>query len=194
MPFRFSRLSLPEVIIIEPTVFPDDRGFFMETYKYSEFVRNGITERFVQGNQSHSTRHTLRGLHYQNAPRAQSKLMRVVLGEIFDVVVDIRKGSPRYGQWLAVQLSAGNKKSLYVPPGFAHGACVVSDEATLLYMVTEEYAPECEAGVIWNDPALAIDWPLQNPVLSQRDRAWPCLNAADNNFTYPHAADDADGI
>jgi dTDP-4-dehydrorhamnose 3,5-epimerase len=194
MPFRFNRLFLPEVILIEPTVFPDDRGFFMEIYKSSEFVRNGIPERFVQGNQSQSSRHTLRGLHYQKTPRAQSKLVRVVLGEIFDVVVDIRKGSPRYGHWLGLHLSAGNKKILYVPPGFAHGACVVSDEATLLYMVTDEYAPECEAGVIWNDPALAIEWPLQNPVLSERDRAWPCLNAADNNFTYKHPAHDAGGF
>lgn len=187
MPFRFSPLALPEVILIEPKVFPDDRGFFMETYKYSDFVRNGITERFVQGNHSHSTRHTLRGLHYQKAPRAQGKLVRVVLGQIFDVVVDIRHGSPRYGQWSGVELSADNRKSLYVPPGFAHGACVVSDEASLLYMVTEEYAPECEAGVIWNDPVLAIDWPVQNPVLSERDCGWPCLSAADNNFAYEAA-------
>jgi dTDP-4-dehydrorhamnose 3,5-epimerase len=184
MPFRFSRLDLPEVILIEPTVFPDDRGFFMETYKYSDFVRNGIAERFVQSNQSNSTRNTLRGLHYQKAPKAQGKLVRVVFGAIFDVVVDLRKGSPRYGHWSGVNLSADNKKSLYVPPGFAHGACVVSAEAGLIYMVTEEYAPDCEAGIIWNDPALAIEWPVQNPVLSPRDRAWPCLSAADNNFTY----------
>jgi dTDP-4-dehydrorhamnose 3,5-epimerase len=109
MPFRFSRLDLPEVILIEPKVFSDERGFFMETYKYSEFSRNGIGERFVQDNQSHSPRHTLRGLHYQKAPRAQGKLVRAALGEIFDVVVDIRKGSPRYGRWSAVYLSAENK-------------------------------------------------------------------------------------
>jgi dTDP-4-dehydrorhamnose 3,5-epimerase len=187
MPFQFSRLHLPEVIVIEPRVFPDERGFFMETYKYSEFALNGITERFVQDNQSHSSRHTLRGLHYQKAPRAQGKLVRVVIGEIFDVVVDIRKGSPRYGQWAGVQLSAASRTILYVPPGFAHGACVVSDQASLLYMVTDEYAPECEAGVIWNDPALAIGWPVDKPVLSDRDRAWPPLSAADNNFAYEAA-------
>jgi dTDP-4-dehydrorhamnose 3,5-epimerase len=184
MPFRFISTELPEVILIEPTVFCDDRGFFMETYKRSEFCRNGITEQFVQSNHSHSERNTLRGLHYQKTPRAQGKLVRVVMGEVFDVVVDIRKGSPRYGQWSAVQLSACNKKILYIPPGFAHGACVVSAEASLLYLVTEEYAPECEAGVIWNDPALAIDWPVRDPVLSERDRRWPTLCAADNNFDY----------
>ena len=184
MPFRFSRLELPEVILIEPKVFADHRGFFMETYKYSEFAQYGIADRFVQGNHSHSPRHTLRGLHYQKVPRAQGKLVRAVLGEILDVVVDIRKGSPRYGRWLAVRMSAENKKMLYVPPGFAHGACVLSAEASLLYMVTEEYAPECEAGVIWNDPALRIDWPVEQPLLSARDRDWPCLSEADNNFVY----------
>jgi dTDP-4-dehydrorhamnose 3,5-epimerase len=184
MPFRFSRLELPEVILIEPKVFPDDRGFFMETYKYSEFRENGIAARFVQSNHSYSPRHTLRGLHYQKAPKTQAKLIRAAVGEVFDVVVDIRKGSPRYGRWVAVNLSADNKKMLYVPAGFAHGACVVSSEATLLYMVTEEYAPECEAGVAWNDPGLGITWPVENPLLSARDRAWPCLSEADNNFVY----------
>ncbi|MGH7927589.1 MAG: dTDP-4-dehydrorhamnose 3,5-epimerase [Candidatus Binatia bacterium] len=188
MPFHFSRLTLPEAVLIEPTVFSDSRGFFMETYKYSEFARNGIADHFIQGNESHSSRHTLRGLHYQNAPRAQGKLVRVVLGEVFDVVVDIRKGSPRYGQWAGVKLSAGNKQILYVPPGFAHGACVVSNEAKLLYMVTDEYAPEYERGVIWDDPELGIAWPVQNPMLSERDRGWPGLRAADNNFAYREAA------
>jgi dTDP-4-dehydrorhamnose 3,5-epimerase len=184
MPFRFSRLELPEVVLIEPRVFPDERGFFMETYKYSEFSANGIAERFVQANHSHSPRRTLRGLHYQKLPRPQGKLVRVVVGEIFDVVVDIRQGSPRYGRWLAVDLSAENKKMLYVPPGFAHGACVVSSEATLLYSVTEEYAPECEAGIAWNDPKLSIRWPFEQPLLSARDRTLPYLSNADNNFVY----------
>ena len=184
MPFRFSRLDLPEVVLIEPKVFPDDRGFFLETYKYSEFARNGIEERFVQENHSHSSRRTLRGLHYQKNPKAQSKIVRVVVGVIFDVVVDIRKGSPRYGQWMGVNLSAENQKMLYIPAGFAHGACVVSQEAGLLYMVTGEYAPECEAGVIWNDPAIGINWPVKEPILSSRDQAWPPLLDADNNFVY----------
>ena len=184
MPFRFSRLELPEVILVDARVFPDERGYFMETYKQSEFRQNGIVEAFVQSNHSHSSRLTLRGLHYQKSPRAQGKLLRVVRGAVFDVVVDIRKGSPRYGRWTGIELSAENKKILYVPSGFAHGACVTSDEADLLYMVTEEYAPECEAGVIWNDPAIAVAWPVKNPLLSARDRAWPRLTDADNDFLY----------
>ncbi len=184
MPFRFIRLELPEVMLVEPKVYPDDRGFFMETYKYTDFSRQGIAEHFVQGNHSHSWRHSLRGLHYQKDPKAQGKLIRVVAGEIFDVVVDIRKGSPRYGRWLSVVLSDENKRMLYVPPGFAHGALIASEQASLLYMVTQEYAPECEAGVIWNDPALGIDWPVEKPIISPRDQAWPCLREADNNFVY----------
>jgi len=182
--FRFTRLDLPEVVMIEPKIYPDERGFFLESYKSSEFTRNGIVEQFVQQNHSHSLRGTLRGLHYQKHPKAQSKLVRVILGSIFDVVVDIRQGSPHYGRWLGVNLSAENQKMLYVPLGFAHGACVVSDEAALLYMVSSEYAPECEAGVIWNDPALGIRWPEEKPMLSSRDRMWPTLAHADNNFIY----------
>lgn len=184
MPFRFTRLELPGIILIEPKVFSDDRGFFLETYKYSDFSRYGISEQFVQENHSHSAQGTLRGLHYQKTPKAQGKLVRVVLGEIFDVVVDIRKGSPQYGRWIGISLSAQNNKILYIPPGFAHGACVISEEAELLYMVTEEYAPASEAGVIWNDPALAIDWPVKRPILSSRDQTWPTLAHADNNFLY----------
>jgi dTDP-4-dehydrorhamnose 3,5-epimerase len=187
MPFRFSRLQLPEVILIEPRVFSDERGFLLETYKYSEFYANGITEHFVQANHSHSLQRTLRGLHYQKAPRAQGKLVRAAVGEVFDVVVDIRQGSPHYGQWLAVNLSADNNRILYVPPGFAHGACVISTEATLLYSVTQEYAPEHEAGIAWNDPSLSIRWPFEQPLLSVRDRALPCLSDADKNFVYQEA-------
>jgi dTDP-4-dehydrorhamnose 3,5-epimerase len=184
MPFRFRGLDLPEVVLIDPKVFPDERGFFLETYKHSEFSSNGIQERFVQENHSHSLRRTLRGLHYQKNPKAQSKIVRVVAGTIFDVVVDIRKGSPRYGRWIGVNLSAENKQMLYVPAGFAHGACVMSEEAALLYMVSSEYAPECERGVIWNDPALGIQWPQDKPILSSRDQMWPPLAYADNNFVY----------
>lgn len=184
MPFSFKPLDLPEVLLIEPKVFPDERGYFMETYKRSEFVRCGIGEEFVQCNHSHSTRGTLRGLHYQVPPRAQGKLVRVVCGTIFDVAVDIRRGSPRYGRWVAVELSAENKRMLYIPPGFAHGACVTSDEASLLYMVTEEYAPECERGILWSDPALNIAWPIAAPTLSARDQVWPALVHADNAYEY----------
>jgi dTDP-4-dehydrorhamnose 3,5-epimerase len=182
--FRFTSLSLAEVIVIEPEIFVDSRGCFFETYKYSEFYRNGITASFVQGNQSHSCYGTLRGLHYQNPPHAQGKLIRVVQGEVFDVVVDLRRGSPGFGRWAATSLSAENRRMLYIPPGFAHGALVVSREATLLYMVTSEYNPSSEAGVIWNDPELGIPWPCQEPILSFRDQCWPTLERADNGFVY----------
>lgn len=184
MPFSFTSIELPGVLLIEPKVFSDERGYFMETYKRSEFARYGIGEEFVQCNQSYSTRGTLRGLHYQNPPKAQGKLIRVAVGAIFDVAVDIRKGSPQYGRWAAVELSAENKRMLYIPPGFAHGACVTSDEASLLYMVTDEYSPECECGVLWRDPALNIAWPTRTPTLSARDQLWPTLAQAENPFEY----------
>ena len=184
MPFRFTRLSIPEVILIEPLVFRDQRGFFMETYKRSEFAAEGITETFVQGNHSKSFRGTLRGLHYQKYPKAQGKLVRALSGEIHDVMVDLRLGGPTYGKWVAMTISAEDKKMLYVPGGFAHGFCVISEEAEVLYSATEEYAPDCEAGVVWNDPDLKIEWPIAEPRLSNRDRAWPRLKDADNNFSY----------
>jgi len=184
MPFKFTRTAIAEVVVIDPQVFADHRGFFMETYKRSEFAAEGITETFVQGNHSRSSKGILRGLHYQKQPNAQGKLVRALAGEIYDVVVDIRQGSPGFGAWVAVSLSAENKKMLYVPGGFAHGFCVVSDEAEIFYMTTEEYAPALEAGVIWNDPDLGIAWPIVNPQLSDRDRRWPCLKDADNNFRY----------
>jgi dTDP-4-dehydrorhamnose 3,5-epimerase len=184
MAFRFTPLALPEVIAIDPEIFPDNRGFFLETYKYSEFSHNGIHAQFVQGNHSHSAQKTLRGLHYQKPPHAQGKLIRVVQGEIFDVVVDLRKGSPRFGKWIARILSAENHQMIYIPPGFAHGAFIVSKEATLLYMVTSEYEPASERGIIWNDPLLGISWPSDDPILSGRDKTWPTLVNADNDFVY----------
>ena len=184
MPFRFTPTALPEVILIEPKIFRDERGFFLEAYKRSDFVRYGITQPFVQENQSYSSQKTLRGLHYQKQPYAQGKLIRVAVGEIFDVVVDIRKGSPRYGKSIGIDLSASNDKMLYIPPGFAHAVCVLSETAGILYLVTQEYTPAAEAGIIWNDPALGIDWPVKEPVLSPRDQRWPTLAAADNNFIY----------
>ncbi|HDG98329.1 MAG TPA: dTDP-4-dehydrorhamnose 3,5-epimerase [Desulfobacterales bacterium] len=184
MPFKFQRLEISDVILIEPEVFSDERGFFMETYKYSEFSAFGIKEHFLQDNHSRSAKWVLRGLHYQNPPKAQGKLVRVVLGEVFDVVVDIRKGSPTYGKWVGVVLSSENKRMLYIPPGFAHGFCVLSDVAEVLYKVTEEYAPECEAGIIWSDPEIGIQWPIKNPILSPKDARWPPLKEADNQFVY----------
>jgi dTDP-4-dehydrorhamnose 3,5-epimerase len=184
MSFRFSPTAIQEVIVIDPAVFPDQRGFFMETYKRSEFAAHGITGTFVQCNHSKSSRGILRGLHYQKQPKAQSKLVRALWGEIYDVVVDLRQGGPTYGKWIAVTLSGANQKMLYVPPGFAHGFCVTSEEAEILYLATEEYAPQLEAGVLWNDPELGIDWPVAEPLLSPRDHAWPRLREADNDFHY----------
>lgn len=182
MPFRFARCELPEVILLEPKVFEDGRGFFMETYKYSEFAANGIRETFLQMNHSRSAKNILRGLHFQRSPKAQGKLVRVLAGNIFDVAVDIRLGSPSYGKWCGLVLSADNKKMVYVPRGFAHGFCVVSEEAEVLYLATEEYAPELEGGILWNDPDLNIPWPTQDPILSQRDRNWPSLRKLANVF------------
>jgi len=182
MPFHFTPTDISGVIVIDPPVFSDDRGFFMESYKRSEFAAGGINETFVQCNQSKSARGILRGLHYQKNPKAQAKLVRALSGEIYDVAVDLRKGSSTYGKWTTVILSAENKKMLFVPVGFAHGLCVTSADAEMLYMTTEEYAPDLEAGVLWDDPDLAIEWPVANPVLSARDRAWPRLRDADNTF------------
>jgi len=184
MPFRFVKTEIPEVVIIEPRVFADERGFFMETYKRSEFAALGIGEIFVQVNRSKSPKGILRGLHYQKQPQAQGKLVHALAGEIFDVAVDIRQGAPTFGRSVIIELSSENKRMLYVPAGFAHGFCVVSDDAEVSYMTTAEYAPECEAGIRWDDPDLAIDWPIASPRLSQRDRLWPCLKDADNNFCY----------
>lgn len=184
MPFRFRKTRIAGVVFIEPQVSEDDRGFFMETYKRSEFAEQGISEAFVQSNHSRSTKGVLRGLHYQRQPKAQGKLVRATVGEIFDVVVDLRRSSPTYGDWLSASLSSENKQMVYVPQGFAHGFCVVSDVAEVQYMTTEEYAPTQEAGIIWNDPQLGITWPMNNPRVSARDQRWPRLRDADNEFQY----------
>ena len=184
MPFEFIRAAIPDVVVIQPQLFRDGRGFFMEFYKRSDFAANGIGEIFVQSNHSRSVAGSLRGLHYQRYPKAQGKLVRVVFGEIFDVAVDLRRGSPTYGKWVGMTLSGGDPTMIYIPPGFAHGFCVVSEAAEVLYMTTEEYSPTEEAGVIWNDTDLAIRWPVAHPQLSERDRNWPRLRDAKNNFDY----------
>jgi dTDP-4-dehydrorhamnose 3,5-epimerase len=184
MPFAFEALQIPEVTLVKPRVFGDARGFFLETYKRSDFQAAGIPAAFVQANHSRSARGVLRGLHYQKRPRAQAKLLTVVTGEIFDVAVDIRVGSPTYGAWVSQVLSAENHHLLYVPPGFAHGFCVLSESTDLIYQVTEEYSREHERGILWNDPEIGIKWPVQNPELSARDMAQPRLREADNNFVY----------
>lgn len=184
MPFSFKNLKIPEVILVEPKVFEDGRGFFMETYKMPDFVASGIERSFVQDNHSRSTKGVLRGLHYQPPPFAQGKLVRAVRGEIFDVAVDIRKGSPTYGKWVAVILSEENKNMVYVPEGFAHGLCVLSEVAEVTYKTTNVYLPEAEAGVIWNDEDLNIEWPVKEPILSAKDKKWPRLQDADIKFYY----------
>ena len=184
MTFNFIKLEIPDVILIEPGIYEDERGFFIETYKYSEFEKYGIDCTFVQDNHSKSVKSVLRGLHYQINPKAQGKLIRVTNGVLFDVAVDIRKGSPHYGKWVGCTLSADNKKSLYIPPGFAHGFCTMSDAAEVIYKVTNFYSPELDRGIIWNDPDIGINWPEQNPILSEKDASLPLLKNADNNFTY----------
>jgi dTDP-4-dehydrorhamnose 3,5-epimerase len=182
MPFQFQRLAIPDVILIQAPNWRDERGFFRETYKFSEFAAHGINLPFVQDNHSRSRRGVLRGLHYQKNPRAQGKLVRVVHGEIFDVAVDIRQRSPTFGKWIGVTLSAEENQMLYIPPGFAHGLCVLSDEADVIYKVTAEYAPDLDRGIIWNDPDLAIEWPLAQPILSPKDARLPRLRDSDNDF------------
>ena len=175
MPFVFTPTTLPGVVVIEPEVFEDERGFFMEIYKRSEFVAAGLDVDFVQENHSRSVRGTLRGLHLQRPPKAQGKLVRAIEGEIFDVAVDIRPDSPTFGRWESVTLSAENRRSIYIPAGYAHGFCVLSAEAQVVYKTTDEYAPELEWGVRWDDPVLGIPWPLSAPTLSRRDSNWPRL-------------------
>jgi dTDP-4-dehydrorhamnose 3,5-epimerase len=184
MPFTFTQLEIQGLVLVELQRFGDDRGFFMETYKSSDIREHGMPAAFVQDNISHSTQGVLRGLHYQVEPRAQGKLLMALSGRIFDVAADIRRGSPTYGRWLGVELTAENGLMFYVPPGFAHGYCVLSDNATLLYKVTEEYAPECERGIIWNDPQIGVEWPITEPLLSPRDADLPPLHEAENSFSF----------
>ena len=184
MPFTFKRLDIPEVILVEAKVFPDERGFFSETFKESIFIENGINTRFIQDNYSHSIKGVLRGLHYQKDPKAQTKLVTAITGEIFDVAVDIRKGSPTYGKWVSEILSEKNHNSLLVPKGFAHGFVVLSEEADVIYKVDEEYSPENDRGLIWNDPTVAVKWPLEKPIVSKKDNEQTHLESIDNNFVY----------
>jgi dTDP-4-dehydrorhamnose 3,5-epimerase len=166
--------SLAGILIIEPSVFKDERGFFMETYQQRRYTEAGIESIFVQDNLSRSVRGTLRGLHYQ-VKQAQAKLIQVVEGSIFDVAVDIRRGSPYFGQWEGVDLSDENRRQLFLPDGFAHGFCVLSESAYVLYKCTDFYAAEDEGGILWADPDLAIKWPISEPLLSEKDSQLPCL-------------------
>ena len=166
--------ALPGVLVIEPQVFGDARGFFYESYNEARFREAGIDARFVQSNVSRSARGVLRGLHYQ-WPHPQGKFVSVLEGEVFDVAVDIRRGSPHFGQWFGAMLTAENKRHMWIPEGFAHGFCVVSDYATFSYQCTALYDAKADAGVLWNDPAIGIDWPIAEPNLSDKDIKAPLL-------------------
>jgi len=169
---RVIETELPGVRIVEPEVHADGRGYFLESYSYRRYAEHGMDATFVQDNHSHSAKGVLRGLHYQ-AGQGQVKLVRVVSGEIYDVAVDIRPDSPTYGKWVAVTLSAHNHRQIYIPVGYAHGFCVVSEYADVLYKVSTYYAPELERGIAWDDPDLAIPWPVRDPILSERDKRHP---------------------
>jgi len=170
--------DLPDVLLLEPRVFEDPRGFFMETYRKETFAQAGLSLEFVQDNHSQSTQGTLRGLHYQ-IQHAQGKLVRVIRGAVFDVAVDLRRWSPTFGRWVGVTLSAENRRSIYIPPGFAHGFCVTSPVAEFVYKCTDYYSPQHERTLLWNDPALGITWPVSDPILSDKDRRGVPLSAAE---------------
>ncbi|MGG0590885.1 dTDP-4-dehydrorhamnose 3,5-epimerase [Priestia megaterium] len=179
------KTKFEDAVLIEPKVFGDHRGFFTESYNKEIFQQNGIDIDFIQDNHSLSQQPgTLRGMHYQLNDKAQTKLVRVTRGAIYDVIVDIRKGSPTYGEWQGVILSADNKRQLLVPKGFAHGFCTIVENTEVQYKVDELYSPEHDRGIAWNDPALNIDWPFHNPVLSDKDTKHPTLEEADNKFTW----------
>jgi len=171
---RVEPYALPDVLIIDPDVHVDGRGFFVETYHADRYRRHGIAGPFVQDNHSRSPARTLRGLHLQ-LQHPQGKLIRVIEGEIFDVAVDVRRGSPTFGRWVGVSLSAENFKQCYVPQGFAHGFCVLSEIAQVEYKCTDVYDPASEIGIMWNDPAVGIAWPVDQPILSPRDGRHPAL-------------------
>ena len=176
MPFEFIPQEIKEVILVKPKVFGDNRGFFMESYKKSDFIKNGIDVEFNQDNHSKSTAHVLRGLHYQAKPFAQAKLVRCSKGRIYDVAVDIRPNSATFGKYVKVELSEENKQMLFIPEGFAHGFVVLSDEAELLYKASGEYAPQADRGVLWNDKDININWEIDfQPILSEKDKIQPTL-------------------
>ena len=180
MPFEFKRLEIEDVILVSPKVFGDNRGFFMETYKKSEFQKNGINVEFVQDNHSKSSKGVLRGLHYQAKPHGQAKLVRCTKGKIFDVAVDIRPNSPTFKKWVGQILSEENKNMLFIPEGFAHGFVVLSDEAELLYKTGKEYAPDFDRGIRWNDPEINVNWGINfEPKVSEKDYQQPFIKDID---------------
>ncbi|HOP46822.1 MAG TPA: dTDP-4-dehydrorhamnose 3,5-epimerase [Desulfobacteraceae bacterium] len=181
MPVKKSTTGIEGVILIQPDRFTDDRGFFSETYHEAKYKELGIAREFVQDNQSHSRKGVLRGLHYQ-LKNAQGKLVYVVTGEIFDVAVDIRRGSPSFGRWFGAYLSSKNNIQIFVPEGFAHGFCVLSETADVIYKCTDFYFPGDEYGVSWSDPDIGINWPLSSPILSEKDNKNPLLHKIPEDF------------
>lgn len=182
--FKFNKTSIEGVYIIEPQVFGDNRGYFMETYHKEVFSENGLDMEFVQDNQSKSKKGVLRGLHFQYT-QPQGKLVRVISGEVFDVAVDLRKDSPTYGKWEGVLLSAENKKQFYIPEGFAHGFVVLSDTAEFTYKCTDFYKADDEGGIKWDDPEIGIDWPIDDVdeiILSEKDKLWKPLSETETDF------------
>lgn len=171
---KILEIELEGVMVLEPLVFDDERGFFMETYHKERYNERGMPATFVQDNLSFSRAGTLRGLHFQH-PNGQAKLVQVLSGHVFDVTVDIRNGSPTFGQWIGIHLSDENKRQLFVPEGFAHGFCVLSDTALFSYKCSDLYAPDCEGGLLWSDPDIGIDWPVKGPILSEKDAKYACL-------------------
>jgi dTDP-4-dehydrorhamnose 3,5-epimerase len=175
MPFTFTNLEISGLVLIEPRLFPDERGFFLESYKESEFIQGGVSDRFVQDNHSLSKKNVLRGLHFQRQPHAQGKLVRVIRGNVWDVMVDLRKDSPTYKRWVGIELSDQNNRMIFIPPGFAHGFVALSEDAHLLYKCTEEYDPVLDGGIRWNDPDIGVRWPVQEPIVSDKDKSLPFL-------------------
>ena len=175
LPMKVTQTDLPGCVVVEPQVFGDDRGHFFESFNRDKLAAHGLAPNFVQGNVSTSARGVLRGLHYQ-WPKPQGKYVSVLEGEVWDVAVDIRRGSPHYGRWTAVLLTAENKRHFWIPEGFAHGFAVLSERATFTYLCTETYDRDADAGILWNDPELAIDWPIAEPLLSAKDAQAPPLS------------------
>jgi len=173
--FVFKQLDIPGVALIEPDTYRDGRGYFRETYKPSAFAEGGVAATFVQANSSRSSRGVLRGLHFQNEPAAVAKLVGVASGRIFDVAADVRPGSSTFGRWVGEELSADDGRMLYVPEGFAHGFVALEDDTVVTYLMTGEYSPEHDAGVRWDDPDIGVDWPVEDPVLSEKDLKLPHL-------------------
>ncbi len=183
MTFTFTQVKSPEgLIVITPYVFNDERGFFMETFRADEFEKVGIKEEFIQDNQSRSVKGVIRGLHFQVDPHEQSKLVRCIRGEVFDVAVDMRKKSDSFGKWFGVVLSEENKKMLYIPTGFAHGYSTLSEEAEVLYKVDEFYSKDDERGIVYNDPKIAVDWRVSSPIVSTKDKGLPRFDKEEEYF------------